>query len=68
MLIEKLSTANLESLLCQDKSQCLMGDSIFLEAVLSDGTELDRVEALVAELSEAFGARRIRIDSVVRAL
>jgi hypothetical protein len=48
MLVEKLRELNLESVLRQDKSQCLdMGDSVFLEVVLSDGAELERVETMV---------------------
>lgn len=69
MLLEKLREANLEGLLRRDKSQCLdMEDSVFLEVVLSDGAELERVEAIVAELSEVVGARGTRVDSLVRAL
>lgn len=69
MLVEKLRELNLESVLRQDKSQCLdMGDSVFLEVVLSDGAELERVETMVAELKEALGARGTRVDSIVRAI
>ncbi len=69
MLLERLREANLESVLRPDASQCLdMEDSVFLEVVLSDGAELERVEAIVADLKEVFSARGIRVDSIVRAV
>jgi hypothetical protein len=45
-----------------------MEDAVFLEVVVSDGAELERVEAMVDELKEHCRARRTRIDSIVRAV
>lgn len=69
MLLQKLQEVNLTSVLRLDKTQCLdMEDSVFLEVVLSDGAELERVEAIVAELREAVGARGTRVNSIVRSV
>jgi hypothetical protein len=69
MLFERLREAHVEEVLCPEKWQCLdMEDSVWLEAVLSDGAELERVEANVAEVKDAFRARGTRVDSIVRAM
>jgi hypothetical protein len=69
MLLERLREAHLESVLLPDKSQCLdMEDSVWLEMVLSDGSELERVEGVVAELKEIFRARGTRVDGIIRAV
>jgi len=69
MLFERLREAHLEEVLCPEKWQCLdMEDSVWLEVVLSDGAELERVEANVAEVKDAFRARGTRVDTIVRAM
>jgi hypothetical protein len=69
MLLERLREAHLESVLLPDKSQCLdMEDSVWLEMVLSDGSELERVEGIVAELKEIFRERGTRVDGIIRAV
>lgn len=68
MLVDRLRAAHLEGAVRPEKSQCLdIEDSVWLELVLSDGVELERVEAIVAEVKDAFRARGIRIDGIVRA-
>jgi hypothetical protein len=55
--------------LLADNWQCLdMEDSVWLEMVLSDGSELERVEGIVAELKEIFRARGTRVDGIIRAV
>jgi hypothetical protein len=69
MLLERLREAHLESVLLPGKSQCLdMEDSVWLEMVLTDGSELERVEGIVAELKEIFRARGTRVDAIIRAV
>jgi len=69
MLVERLREAHLESVLRPEKSQCLdMEDHVWLEVVLSDGAELERVEGIVAELKEIFRARGTRVDGIIRAV
>jgi hypothetical protein len=69
MLVERLRQANLESVLRADKSQYLgMEDSVFLEVVLSNAAELDRVEAIVAEVKDAFRTWGTRVDAIVGAV
>jgi len=69
MLVERLREANLESVLLPDQSQCLdMEDSVWLEVVLSEGAEFERVEGIVAKVKGAFGARGTRVDGIIRAI
>ena len=69
MLVQKLREANLSYLLRMDKTQFLdMEDYVFMEVVISNGAELDRVEAIVADLSQSLSARGTRTDSIVRAV
>ena len=69
MLIERLRAAHLEGVVRPENSHCLdMEDSVWLEVVLSDGARLEYLEAIVAEVKDTFGARGIRVDSIVSAV
>jgi len=69
MLLERLREADLERVLRHGKSQFLdIEDSVFVELVLSDGAELERVEAIVVELSDTLRSRGTKIESIVRAM
>jgi hypothetical protein len=69
MLLQKLREGNLSNVLRMDLSQFLdMEDFVFAEVVLSDGAELDRVEAIVGELKDAVRARGTKVDCIVRAV
>jgi hypothetical protein len=69
LLIRKLQHAHLAKLMLLDKSQFLdMEDYVFMEVVLTDGAELDRVETIVRDLTQNLGARGIKVDSIVRAV
>jgi hypothetical protein len=69
MLLERLREADLERVLRHGKSQFLdMEASVFVELVLSDGAELERVEAIVVELSDTLRSRGTKIESIVRAM
>jgi hypothetical protein len=69
MLLQKLREANLSNVLRMDLSQFLdMEDFVFAEVVLSDGAELDRVEAIVGDLKDAVRACGTKVDCIVRAL
>ena len=49
LLLERLQENNLEDVFRLGKSQCLdMDDTVFLEVVLPDAVELERVEGIVA--------------------
>jgi hypothetical protein len=69
MLVERLREGHLEEIFRPEKSQCLdMEDSVWLEVVLSDGAELERVEAIVAEVKDVFRARGTQVDGIIRAV
>jgi hypothetical protein len=69
MLVHRLREVHREGVLHPEKSQCLdMEGSVWLELVLSDGAELERVEAMVAAVREEFRVRGISVDSIVRAV
>jgi hypothetical protein len=65
----QLRDAGLSKFVSREYSQFLdLGDELFVEVVLTDGTPLNDVEKIVRRTSEEVKAQGIRLDSVVRAL
>jgi len=65
----QLRDAGLFKFVSREYSQFLdLGDELFVEVVLTDGTPLSDVEKIVRRTSEEVKAQGIRLDSVVRAL
>jgi hypothetical protein len=69
-LVERqLRDAGLLRFVNREHSQYLdLGDEVFAEVVLTDGTPLNDVEKIVRRTSEEVKSQGIRLDSVVRAL
>ena len=69
LLLHKLREEYISNVFRADLTQFLdMDDYVFMEVVLSDGAELGRVEAIVADLKHTLSARGTRVDSIVRAV
>jgi len=69
-LVERqLRDAGLFRFVSREHSQFLdLGDEMFVEVVLNDGTPLDDVEKIVRRTAQEAKAQGVRLDSVVRAL
>ena len=65
----QLRDAGLSKFVSREHSQFLdLGDEMFVEVVLNDGTPLDDVEKIVRRTSQEVKAQGVKLDSVVRAL